>query len=50
MCATFLVAKLEGRRSPGRQRRRYENNIKIYLKVIGLESVVSIHLAKDRDW
>jgi len=38
---------LEGRGSLGRFRRRWEGNIKVYVKVV--VSMVWIHLAKNRD-
>jgi hypothetical protein len=44
-----LVEKPEGRRQPGRQRRRWENGIKIDLREIGLGGVEWIHLAQVMD-
>jgi hypothetical protein len=44
-----LVAKPEGRRPLGRQRRRWVDNIKIDLREIGLDGMVWIDLAEDRD-
>jgi hypothetical protein len=43
----ILVGKPEGR-PLGRPRRRWENNIKKYLREIGFRDVVWIHLARDR--
>jgi hypothetical protein len=44
----FLVGKPEGVRLLGRSKRRWEDNIKIYLREIGWESMDWIHLAQDR--
>jgi hypothetical protein len=44
-----LVGKPEGKRLLGSPRRRWEDNIKIYLKEIGFANVDWIHLAQDRD-
>jgi hypothetical protein len=44
-----LVGKLEGKRSLGRPRRRWENEIKMDLREIGSGGVEWIHLAQDRD-
>jgi hypothetical protein len=43
------VEKLEGKRQLGRPRRRWEDNIKLYLQEIGWERVDWIALAQDRD-
>jgi hypothetical protein len=45
----FFVGKLEGKRPLGRQRRRWENGIKMDLKEIRRWDVEWIHLAQDRD-
>jgi hypothetical protein len=45
----ILVGKHEGKRSLGRYRSRWENNIKINLWEIGWEGVDWIDLAQDRD-
>jgi hypothetical protein len=44
----LLVGKPEGKRPPGRPRRRWRDNIKIDLLEIGLRVVDSIGLAQDR--
>jgi len=44
-----LVGKPEGKRSPGRPRRRWEDNIKIDLKEVGCGGMDWIELALDRD-
>jgi hypothetical protein len=45
----ILVGKPEGRRTLGRFRRRWEDNMKMDLKEIGFGDVDRIHLAQDRD-
>jgi hypothetical protein len=45
----ILVEKPEGRRPLGRPRRRWVDNIKIYLKELGWYSMNWIYLAQDRD-
>jgi hypothetical protein len=45
----ILVGKPEGKRPPGRLRRRWEGNNKINLKDIGWGGMDWIHLAQDRD-
>jgi hypothetical protein len=45
----ILVGKPEGKRSLGRPRRRWEDNIRVDLKDIGWEGVDWIHLALGRD-
>jgi hypothetical protein len=45
----ILVGKPEGRRPLGRPRRRWVNNIKIYLREIGWGAMDWIDLAHDRD-
>jgi hypothetical protein len=45
----ILVGKPEGRRSLGRPRRRWEENIKMDLGEIGFGDVDWIILAQDRD-
>jgi hypothetical protein len=44
-----LVGKPEGKRSLGRARRRWEENIKIYLQELGWEVMDCTELAQDRD-
>ena len=44
-----LVEKLEGNRSLGRPRRRWEDNIKMDLHVVGCGGMDWIELAQDRD-
>jgi hypothetical protein len=44
-----LVGKPEGKRSLGRPRRRWEDNIKMDLREIGSGGTDWIHLAQDRD-
>jgi hypothetical protein len=46
---TILVGKPEGKRPLGRQRRRWMDNIKIYLNEIGWDGMDWIDLAQDRD-
>jgi hypothetical protein len=43
------VRKVEGKRPVGRPRRRWEDNIKIYLREIGWDGMDWIDLAQDRD-
>jgi ribosome biogenesis protein Nip4 len=45
----ILVGRPEGRIPLGRPRRRWEDNIKMYLREIGFGDVDWIHLAQDRD-
>jgi ribosome biogenesis protein Nip4 len=45
----ILVERPEGRRPLGRPRRRWEDNIKMYLREIGFGAVDWIHLVQDRD-
>jgi len=44
-----LVWKLEGKRSHGRPKHRWENNIRMDLREIGWKGVDWIYLAQDRD-
>ena len=44
-----LVRKTEGKRPLGRPRRRWEENIKMDLQEMGLESMDWIDLSQDRD-
>jgi hypothetical protein len=44
----FLVAESEGKRPLGRPRRRWEDNIKMDLREIGIDGANWIRLAKDR--
>jgi hypothetical protein len=45
----ILVGKAEGKRQVGRPRRRWVDNIKMDLRVIGCDGMVWIDLAQDRD-
>jgi hypothetical protein len=44
-----LVGKREGRRTLGRPRRRWENNIKMDLREVGWGGMDCINLAQNRD-
>ena len=44
-----LVRKPEGRRTLGRPRRRWVDNIRMYLQEVGCGYMDSIGLAQDRD-
>ena len=44
-----LVEKPEGKRPLGRRRRRWEDNIKMYLQAVGCEGLDWIELAQDND-
>ena len=44
-----LVGKPEGRRPPGRPKRRWEDNIKMYFQKVGSRFVNGIELAQVRD-
>ena len=44
-----LVGKPEGKRSLGRPRRRWEDNIKIDLQEVGYRGMDWMELAQDRD-
>jgi hypothetical protein len=43
------VGKPEGKRPPGRPRRRWVDNIKMYLREIGWDGMDWIELDQDRD-
>jgi hypothetical protein len=43
-----LVGRPEGKRPPGRPRRRWEDNIKMDFKEIGIDGANWIHLAQYR--
>jgi hypothetical protein len=45
----ILVGKPEGKRPPGRPRRRWVDNIKMDLREIGCDGMDWIDLAQDRD-
>jgi hypothetical protein len=45
----IMVKKLEGKRPFRISRRRWEDNIKLFVKDIVYEDVDWIHLAQDRD-
>jgi hypothetical protein len=45
----ILVGKPEGKRSLGRPRHRWEDNIKMYLQELGCGGMERIELAQDRD-
>jgi hypothetical protein len=42
-----LVGRPEGKRPPGRRRRRWEDNIKMDLREIGIDEANWNHLAQD---
>ncbi|KAJ4429753.1 hypothetical protein ANN_21957 [Periplaneta americana] len=44
-----LVGRPEGKRPLGRPRRRWEDNIKMYLREVGYDDRDWINLAQDRD-
>jgi len=44
-----LMGKPEGKRKMGRHRRRWKDNIKMYLQEVGSGDMDWIDLAKDRD-
>jgi hypothetical protein len=46
---TILVGNLEGKLPLGRFKRRWEDNIKMYLREMGMEDVDWILWAQDRD-
>jgi hypothetical protein len=46
---SILVGKPEGKRAPGRPRRRRVGNIKMDLREIGWDGMDWIDLAQDRD-
>jgi hypothetical protein len=45
----FLVGKPEGKKPLGRPRRRWEDNIRMDLREIGLSGMDWIDMARDRD-
>ena len=45
----FLVGKPEGKNLLGRSRRRWKDNIKMYLQEVGCEGTDWIELAQGRD-
>jgi hypothetical protein len=45
----ILVGKPEGKRPPGRQRRRWVHNIKMDLRELGWDGVDWIDMAQERD-
>jgi hypothetical protein len=45
----ILVRTLEGKRPLGIPRRKWEDNIKMNLRKMGIEGVDWIHLAQDKD-
>jgi hypothetical protein len=45
-----LVERLKGKRPLGRSRRRWEGNIKLDLREIGIDGANWIRLAQDRFW
>jgi hypothetical protein len=47
-CFRVLVGRPEGKRPLGRPRRRWEDNIKMDLRVIGIDGANWIQLAQDR--
>jgi hypothetical protein len=44
----ILVGRPEGKRPVGRPRRRWEDNIKMYLREIGIDGTNGIQLPQDR--
>jgi hypothetical protein len=46
----ILVGKPEGRRTLGKPRHRWIQNIKIYLTETGFRDVNWIHVAYNREW
>jgi len=44
----ILVKKPEGKKPLGRSRRRWEDNISMYIREIGWEGVNWIHVTQDR--
>jgi hypothetical protein len=44
----FLIGRPEGKRPLGRPRRRWEDNIKLDLRIIGIDGANWIRLAQDR--
>jgi hypothetical protein len=46
---SVFVGKPEGKRPLGSPRRRWEDNIKMYLQEVGCENMDWIELAQDRD-
>jgi hypothetical protein len=48
-CIQDLVGRPGGRRPLGRPRRRWEDNIKMYLQEVGWGGMVWIEMAQDRD-
>jgi hypothetical protein len=46
----ILFGKHEVKRPLGRPRRRWKNNIKMYIREIGFGGVYWIHLAQYGDW
>jgi len=46
---SFFVGKREEKRQFGGRRRRWEDNIRMYLREVGWEVVGWIHLAHDRN-
>jgi len=45
-----LLGKPGGKRPPGRQRRRWEDNIKMDIQEVGCGGMEWIELAQDRYW
>jgi hypothetical protein len=48
-CVQNFGRKTEGTRSLGRPKRRWEDNIRMVVREIGLKAQDWIHLAQDRD-
>jgi hypothetical protein len=44
-----LVGKIEGKRRPGRPRRRWEDNVKMSLQEVGCGGIDWIELAQERE-
>jgi len=47
-CVNILVEKCKRKRPLGSPRHKWDDNIKIGLRITGWEGVESIHLAQDR--
>ena len=50
MLSKFLTGKPTGKRSLGRPRRRWDDNIRMYLEEIGINACNWVNSAQDRDY